>query len=220
MDYMVGPQKRDGSYDLSKPISQREAYEHLRQWLDHRERDFMMKRRGDPWGRVRNGHDAWSRLHDILPNLSVGDTLIIKNSRSEESWAIRVVDVAWKPMNTTGTDAIDKIAGATYDEFDSKFGLVNLGICADKPGQHNRCNAFDFGVQKPNSDDEIHRAIREVAAWQKAHAEDIPILGIIVMYEWCEWTGSGMTNWNPYHGEPHVTHVHTSGRPSMYAGWI
>jgi hypothetical protein len=166
---------------------------------------------------------TYRRYRELLPNLDVGDTLIIQNAKSQEQIAIRIVDVAWKPdpMNTAGTPAIDLISGALWEEF-PEYGPYSMGICANKPGQHRDCNAHDIGTRRPqpDNDDGIHRTLREMANWLRSKGNDLPILGIIVMYEWCEWEGNGMSSWRSYGGTPHVTHIHVSGRPSHYPGWI
>ena len=218
--YMVGT----FGEDLSKPLGLQAAKAEIHQFLDHPKRDYHMKRKGSPWGTVRNGKLTKKRFNEIVPTLKVGDALLIQNVRSKETKVVRVLEVELQPANTTGTPGIDLIWAAVFEEFDQKYGITNLGICANKPGQHGKCNAWDIGVSKPSSADAIHAAIRDIANWLRNNARSkglgLPLNGIIVMYEWCEQSGDWMTGWQAYHGTPHVTHVHLSATPSLVPGWI
>jgi hypothetical protein len=135
------------------------------------------------------------------------------------------VEVGPKPAQTDGTPAIDMIWAAVFQQFNVKYGIVNLGICADKPGEHSRCNAWDVGVSKPQTAEAIHSAILDIANWLRAKmleamgdgAQGLPVGGIIVMEQWCSRES---TNWSHYTGEPHVSHVHVSGFPELVPGWI
>lgn len=218
-DYMIGV----FGEQLSRPLDFKEVMSRLQATIV-RERDYRLKRKGDnEWSFPRNGPETIKQVREVLPHLHMGDTLLIQNVRSKRIFAIRVVDAKPELVNTAGTDAIDRVWTATFEEFDSEYGIVNLGICADKPGEHHECNAWDIGVRKPRTADAIHHAILNIANWQKENVgkgENLPIGGIIVMQQWCERSGGGMTGWATYHGTPHVSHVHTSGWPSKVPGWI
>ena len=172
---------------------------------------------------VRDGQDTFLRVKESLPNYRHGDKMLIQNVRSMKTLVICVVIDALQPAQTDGTPGIDLIYAAVMDEFDDEFDIINLGICADKPGQHHECNAWDIGVRKPKSADAIHASILKIAGWLKNNVfegKKLPILGIIVMTQWCERGSNSMSGWNPYHGIPHVSHVHTSASPSKAPGWI
>lgn len=209
--------------DLSKPMDQSDALAELRAWVMHRDRDYRIRRRGSVWGRVRPGPETFDRCKEIVPNLTLGETLLIQNVRSARVYAIRIVEVGPHPIPTTGNDRVDLFFGAVVDEFDSKFDIINMGALVNKPGQHGVGNAIDIGVRKPQSASAIHDAIEEIAEWEKRNVGQglhLPVNGIIVMYKWCERRGDSMSAWFPYHGVGHVSHTHQSFVPNPLPGWI
>lgn len=221
--YLVGTR----GHDLSKPLPLGEAYDRIGAFVQHPNRQYRMRRRGSDWGAVRNGRATWDRLREIVPNLNVGDALLVQHIKSGETWVMRPAEIGLTAADTPGLPAIDLMWAYVFERWDDRFGITNLGICVNKPGEHGKCNAWDIGVHKPNSSDDIHSAIRVIANDLRVHGgsgADSPIAGkvngIIVMYEWCEYSGSGMTTWQAYHGTPHVTHVHVSGLPNPVPGWI
>lgn len=228
--FMVGRIERNGA-DLSKPLNWRDASDRIRVFLDFENRDFQIKREGDEWGMVRPGPATWRRLQ-IVPNAPVGESFRIRNVRSHESYLTRVVEIQHeKPTyrELGATRSVELIAGETWEEFNDRYGLVNMGTYANKPGEHglHPPNAIDIGVHKPNDADAIHRALIVMAEWQRRMAQDKDhplynqINGIIRMYSWCEWDGTGrMSVWRSYGGVPHVSHEHISGRPNPLPGWI
>lgn len=122
--------------------------------------------------------------------------------------------------------SVDLIYSATYYRFNDKYGILNLGTRANKPGEHGTepPNAVDIGVSKPVSADAIHAAILEIANWQREQMlldiegeAGLPLNGIIVMYQLCDRSS---TTWRPYSGIPHVSHVHDSGWPNLLPGWV
>lgn len=127
-------------------------------------------------------------------------------------------------IDTTGTDAIDEIWTAVFKRFDFEYGIVNLGICANKPGEHSKCNAVDIGVSKPKDSDAIHTAILDIAEFLRGEMikdtqgePGLPVNGIIVMEQVCSRSES---YWHYYSGVAHVSHVHVSGWPNPLPGWI
>lgn len=209
--------------DLSKPLELGPARTEVHQWLEP-DRDYRIARKGSEWSRVRDGRATQQRFDEILPSFHVGDTLYLQNTRSRRVMVFRPCEVGLTPADTPGTPGIDLIWAFVMAEFDDKYGIVNLGICANKPGQHGKCNAWDPGVSKPGSADAIHMAVRDIARGIRANSNqlgaELPVNGIIVMYEWCERSGGGMTEWFAYHGTPHVSHAHVSAWPSLVPGWI
>jgi len=135
------------------------------------------------------------------------------------------VETGPKPAQTDGTPAIDLIWAAVFAEFNVKYGIVNLGICADKPGEHSLCNAWDIGVTKPQSAEAIHEAILDIANWlrnkmiqdMQSEPGGLPVNGVIVMEQFCSRDN---TSWHYYDGTPHVSHVHVSGWPNPLPGWV
>jgi hypothetical protein len=140
-------------------------------------------------------------------------------------WRLKKLVPTTEVIETAGTDAIDAIWTAVYHRFNDQFGIVNLGIYANKPGEHSVSNAVDIGVSKPQSADDIHQAIIDIANFIRgamlADMDDVatglPVNGTIVMEQICD---RGGTSWRYYSGTPHVSHVHTSGWPNPLPGWI
>jgi len=218
LEYMIG----ERGEDLSGPMELKQVFEKLDNRLAP-DRHYRIKRKGGDWSFVRDGRETYSRVKEVLPKYPLGETLLIENVRWGKVLAIRVVVAASPAMPTTGTPAIDKIYGTVMSEFDDELGIINMGICADKPGEHHECNAWDIGVRKPNSSDDIHRGILKIANWLRDNTfsgEELPNEGIIVMSQWCERGSRSMSSWMTYHGTPHVSHVHVSGHPGRVSGWI
>lgn len=124
-----------------------------------------------------------------------------------------------------GVPSIREIWNATHEEFDAEYGLVNLGICSSKEGEHHECNAWDIGVSKPKSATAIHNAILDIGNWlrnrmledESSEPGGLPVNGVIVMEQICSRYN---TNWYHYSGTPHVSHVHVSGWPNLVPGWV
>jgi len=218
LEYMMGLVGKE----LSGPTGITRVFGNVRDALNP-DKDYRIKRKGGDWSMVRDGHDTLLRVKESLPNYRHGDKMLIQNVRSMKTLVVAVATDALKPAQTDGTPGIDLIYGAVLDEFDDEYDIINLGICADKPGQHHDCNAWDIGVRKPHSADAIHQAILRIANWLRNNTFDgkkLPVLGIIVMSQWCERQSNSMSSWQTYHGVSHVSHVHTSASPSRAPGWI
>jgi len=229
--FMIGRVERDGA-ELSKPLNWREIADRAKPWLDHEERDYHIKQRGETFGTVRNGPKTWRRLHEVVPNSAIGTTWIVENVATKAKFIIRVVaamDNKPTKIELGATDGVELIAGETWERFNDDYGLINMGTYANKPGEHglHPPNAIDIGVRKPNDADAIHRALVVIAEWQRSASQDRDhplfdrVNGIIRMYSICKYEGPGnMTSWYPYSGVPHVSHVHDSARPNPLPGWI
>lgn len=217
--YVVGFRGEESSAPLESTPARREVH----RWLQP-DRAYRLKRKGSTWSRVRDGRATAARFDEISPNVGVGEALLLQNVRSGRTIVFRPCEVGLTAADTPGTPGIDLIWAYVFDEFDDKYGIVNLGICATKPGQHGKCNAWDPGVSKPKSADAIHAAVRDIAKGIRDNANtrgwELPVNGIIVMTQWCERSGDWMSPWYPYHGVPHVSHVHVSAWPSLVPGWI
>lgn len=188
---------------------------------------FNLSVGGKAYGPDRKLNFTMTRLGVLLPREKVGTPIVVAADRpGGPEFAFRRVQKSLQPTPTEGTPGIDIIWSAVHREFDDKYGIVNLGICANKPGEHGVCNAWDIGVSKPNTDDEIHAAILDIGNWLRARmmenvsgegGKGLPINGIIVMYQWCS---REQMLWSGYGGIPHVTHVHVSAWPNLVPGWI
>lgn len=169
--------------------------------------------------------EAFRRAERKLERAEPGYKLSMLVETGPHSWTIRALREQNPVADTPGTDPIDQIVGWVWQEYAELYGVYDLGICASKPGQHYRCNAWDGGVGKPQSADAIHSGILDVANGLRARMlldlqgepGGLPILGIIVMEQVCS---RDQPYWTRYYGTPHVSHWHVSGYPSQYSGWI
>jgi hypothetical protein len=189
--------------------------------------------REDLYGIARDYKGCLKRSQDLLgENHPAGElyTVGVADSPNEGDAVHPIakvfnVDVGAKPADTEGVDSIDLIYGAVMAEFNDKYGIVNLGICADKPGEHSVCNAWDIGVAKPQTTESIHSAILDIANWLRngmlkamdSEPGGLPVNGVIVMEQVCSRDN---TSWHYYDGIPHVSHVHVSGWPNLVPGWV
>jgi hypothetical protein len=180
----------------------------------------------DYQGCLRRSRDLMDEHHPagLLYTLGYADSPVEGNAVHALAKVFNV-EVGPKPAQTDGTPAIDIIWSAVFQQFNVKYGIVNLGICADKPGEHSICNAWDIGVTKPQTDEAIHSAILDIGNWLRngmlnsMHVEPggLPVNGVIVMEQTCSRDNS---NWHYYDGTPHVSHVHVSGWPNPLPGWV
>lgn len=189
--------------------------------------------REDLYGKARDFKSCLDRSRTLLTeNHPAGllYTLGVMDSHSSEDAIHPIakvfnVEVGPKPAQTDGTPAIDLIWAAVFQEFNDRYGIVNLGICADKPGEHSICNAWDIGVSKARTDEAIHLAILDIGNWlrnrmledMQSEPGGLPVNGVIVMEQLCSRDN---TNWRYYSGTPHVSHVHVSGWPNPLPGWV
>lgn len=181
----------------------------------------------EPYGPDRKLNFVVQRLPALFKTEHVGVPIVVAVDRPNgPEFAFRRVQKSLQPTQTDGTPGIDMIWSAVFHEFDAKYGIVNLGICASKPGEHGVCNAWDIGVSKPQTAEAIHAAILDIGNWLRARMLEamnlgegpgLPINGIIVMYQWCS---REQTLWQSYGGVPHVSHVHVSAWPNLVPGWI
>jgi hypothetical protein len=208
---------------LSRPMPRGELLDRVEKRFDSEAPLYRIKRKGQPWSRTRTGEDTFSRMRTLTVREKVGETILVENVRNKRIFAVRIVEKAPPFMDTPGTQAIDIIYNAVMNRFDDEYDIYNLGIYANKPGEHGKSNAWDIGVAKPKTATAIHNAILDIGNWLRSNVgkgEDLPIEGIIVMEQWCERVGNTMSTWRTYYGTPHVSHNHVSGSPGLVPGWI
>lgn len=213
-----------GTGDFGKRRSLQETIKFLRTKIPA-PNTIHLREVGNDQGPARTRLDAFQRAERKLADAEPGYKLSLLVNTGPHSWTIRVLREQNPVADTPGTDPIDQIVGWVFGEYGEQYKVYDLGICANKPGQHYRCNAWDGGVGKPQSADDIHAGILDVAnglrikMLQDLQGEPtgLPILGIIVMEQVCS---RDQPYWTRYYGTPHVSHWHVSGSPSQYSGWI
>lgn len=136
-------------------------------------------------------------------------------------YAVKVFDEKEQVIDTEGTKAIDAIYTAVHRKFDPEFTVRDMGIFANKPGEHLHSNAWDGGTN-PDAPAEVqHARILKMATFLRAEGmkrDDqvegaLPVFGVIVLDKFWK-TGMGAT-WGVYTGVKHVSHFHVAGRPSF-----
>jgi len=215
-----------GTGDFSKGISLDSTMSFLRKKLPQDGKYRLRKGACNDFGPLLSRWEALKRVRNYLDGASVGTkVLIAPELETVTAWVVRTAEYEPLPESfKAGVASIDKIATDVYERFNEKYGIVNLGICADKPGEHSKCNAWDIGVSKPKTADEIHAAILDIANYLRnrmlADIEGepgLPVNGIIVMEQ---IVSRSDPNWRTYYGTPHVSHVHVSGWPNLSPGWV
>lgn len=182
-------------------------------------------------------HKRWPKVGplgdrvDELMRRKGGPDRILVRPTSGPTWALKRVEIReHEPVpDGPGTPQIDRIRAATFAEFGPgssyDWDLRDLGICADKDGEHGECNAWDVGVNPSLPATEQHRRLEMIAEFHmregrkhllSSGADGLPVNGTIVLERYWE---RGNDGWRPYGGTPHVSHVHTSGHPSR-TGWV
>lgn len=186
----------------------------------------LIKGAGNDPGPLRTRFEGFKRVRAYLLNGSPGDRVtILPEVEGNHAWTVRVADYDPTPESFfVGTPGVDRIANDVFGRFNDRYGITNLGICANKPGEHGICNAIDFGVSRPVSADDIHAAILDVGNYLRnrmlADMEGepgLPVNGAIVMQQICSREDRA---WHFYGGVPHVTHVHCSAWPNPLPGWV
>jgi hypothetical protein len=224
---------------FGNPLERDALLKVLRVKLENAGGAYRLKRPdAESFGPVKSRFRIMNTLRWNLPRATPGDTYRVMTRADQATrgpiFSVNVLDVPDpRPIvDGPGTDAIDRIYAATHAFCNDKgWRVTDMGICANKPGQHSKCNAWDGGVivdtdGKPLSADEIHRRIQVVADYLKSEGEKhlgtggregLPVLGVIVMSKFWSRESGG---WHPYDGTPHVSHWHVSGFPSLYPGWL
>lgn len=185
----------------------------------------LIKGAGNDPGPVRLGNEPFRRTRVFLEHATAGETIALLPDTGPFNWIVRVAEFDPTPASfLAGTPAIDAIATAVYFKYNDVYGIVNLGIYANKPGEHSKSNAIDIGVSKPDTADDIHEAILDIGGYLRfqmlADMEGepgLPVNGDIVMQQVCSRED---TSWHYYGGVPHVSHTHVSGWPNPLPGWV
>lgn len=183
---------------------------------------------GEPGPRHGRIYKLEAQLRSVMTAV---DRRIVVRSGKGPDFLIKRIPPKFVVVNTAGTRGIDIIhAAVTAYCRKQNWDVRELGICADKPGEHGYCNAWDAGCTNdgprylPSA--EIHRRITIVASYLRdegvRYAETagrfgLPVNGVIVMSQYWE-RGMGQS-WRYYSGTPHVSHWHVSAHPS-FTGWV
>ena len=213
------------------PVSLTAALQEMRERLKLAGGPYSIKRPGQPYGPLKNRLSVMTTLAWNLPKAQPEDVWRVKARAGTSDpvvFSVRAVEVADPIPDTAGTPAIDQIHAATVAFCLARgWNVTELGICANKEGQHNKCNAWDANAGGFTSD-EIHRRLLTVGNFLKDEGtkhlnsggkEGLPVLGVIVMEQF--WKREESTRgWQTYTGTAHVSHWHVSGFPSMWPGWI
>lgn len=155
--------------------------------------------------------------------LTTGATRVVVGTGGRASFAVKQVEVpAPPPPDGPGTPAIDAIRHYVRTKYPE---VRDMGICANKPGEHGHCNAWDGGAPLGWSAEKIWAFIETIADDLKRQgqlhdrtggAEGLPVNGVIVQDRYWE---TGNSTWRGYTGTKHVSHFHVSGKPSI-TGWV
>ena len=201
----------------------------LKNRIDTDQGPFRILRNGgnDPGPLLDTRFETFKRVRNHLEKAEPGYKEAILVDTGRFNFVVRVGEIDPIPSNWfAGDKPVDRLVKKTYEKFNDQYGLVNLGICASKAGQHSLCRAVDIGVSKPTNSDDIHEAILDIGNYHRqgmlrdmqGEPNGLPVNGVIVMYQVCSREGG--TYWHSYGGTGHMAHTHTSVWPNLLSGWV